>query len=178
MTQAGVPKTQYIELFGKCKFLNTKLVPNQYNAWDHLLYPTQDSLKTIRKLQDGWVEGVEGIMTELKQDEEGYFMRLRRPSKKETRAGKVITFTPPIILNADGVSPFTGLIGNGSDVMTKVELYFYKKPFGTDKKLGSAIRWMATRVDTLVPYDGPRDMNELDKKMSQQMDRVTHPAAW
>lgn len=175
MNAAGVPKTQYIVIQGKCKFLRTNCVPNEYDAWDYLHYPNEEGVGILRKMQDGWLEDVEGIANELKQDEDGYFMRFRRPSLKKTRANKIITFVPPIITEADGKTPYLGLIGNGSDVTTTVELYFYKNP-RKPGKFGSAIRWQSTRIDNLVVYEGDRDMNDQDKKLIKSLDRVAVPA--
>jgi hypothetical protein len=89
---------------------------------------------------------VEGILNEVKKDEDGYSVMFKRPMEKWGTQ-----LTPPQMMDKDG-NPWKGeLIGNGSDITVKVECYQYKKPFNKGK--GRAIRLAAVRVDNLIPFE-------------------------
>lgn len=165
-------KTVYVDLQGKCKWLNVK-IPDQFGKWGLLLFPDPASIDTIKKMQAGWFEGVEGIKNMLKDSEEdGVSIRLSRPSSKE-RKGKLVGFNPPELLQADGNTPLRDtMVGNGSDVTCKCELYFFMTPL---KKQSSAIRLMSVRIDNLIPFVSDRDFTEEQKKLTEGMDKVPRP---
>lgn len=171
MSKAGVPKTVYIDLQGKGNWVNVQR-PDEYGKWGCVLYPNEESLTKIKKLKSGWVEGVEGIKNELKMDDDGYFIRLSRPQKKETRT-KIITFNPPHLFKEDGETPLINtLVGNGSDITCNIECYFFNTP---QKKLGSAIRLQSIRVDSLIAYEGKRDLDEQGQIQMKALAEVPPP---
>lgn len=140
-------RTEYIILQGKCKWVKP-VSPDKYGNWSMVLYPNQESYNKLLELKQ------RGLKSEIKKDEDGYNITLRRPQQK-VYAGKVKGFAPPQIVGPDG-NPFPALIGNGSDVTVKIEVFSYKAPTGST---GIAARWLALRVDNLIPYESNRDFD-------------------
>jgi hypothetical protein len=129
-------------LKGKAKWANRLYVPDiEYKKWGLVLYPDHASLEIIRDLQ------AQGVKNVLKKDDDGYYISLGRPTEKVIR-GKVIPFSPPVVLDADG-NATTVSIGNGSDVTVKMEVYSHGTPTGGKAK---AMRLQSVRIDNLVPY--------------------------
>lgn len=73
------------------------------------------------------------VYIKFSRDEEGF------------RKGEKVTFGPPEVLGPDN-KPWTALIGNGSVVTCKVEVY--------DSAHGKGTRLAAVRVDEHVPFEG------------------------
>lgn len=86
-----------------------------------------------------------GSKLEPKKTDEGEFIKIRRPWEKKF-GEKLVQFDPPTILDKDG-NETDVLIGNGSKVTVKVEVY--------DTKKGKGTRLEAIRIDNLVPYAKP-----------------------
>lgn len=128
---------------GKVKW--ARLVqPDRYQNWSIVLYPTEHSLNVIRELQS------EGLKSQLRKDDDGWHITLRRPQQRVYK-GIVRGFTPPVIEMKDG-TPFRDLsIGNGSDVTAVCEVYKYTDPVSKSK--GMAARLKSVRVDNLVPFN-------------------------
>lgn len=153
-------RTQFYYLQGKTKWhRHTSL--NQWNKWAMVLYPNPESLEKIRELQ------AEGLKNVIKKDEDGYCVSFSRPGSKSylTKDGipQVKGFAPPEVLESDGLTPMRNVnVGNGSDVTVKIEVYEHKTPGGGKAK---AARWMSTRVDNLVPFDGKDDFDPQAEKL-------------
>jgi hypothetical protein len=145
---------EYIYLQGKAKWFKHQQ-PNKFGNWSHDVYLNEASLAKVKELQE--TKGkTDGIKNALKEDDDGQFISLSRPQSKTIR-GKVVGFAPPEVLGKDGLPLHDMLVGNGSDITTKVEYYTYRKPYGDGR--GSAIRWASTRVDNLVPFKTQRDFD-------------------
>lgn len=86
-----------------------------------------------------------GSKLEYRKDDEGEWLKIRRPWEKKF-GDKLKKFDPPVVLDKDG-NVTDVLIGNGSDVTVKVEVY--------DTKKGKGTRLEAVRIDKLVPYAPP-----------------------
>lgn len=149
----------YIFLQGKSKWFKHQ-TPNKFGNWSHDIYLNDESLNKFNVLKEGKT-GVEGVKNILKKDEDGFFVSISRPTSKVIR-GKVQGFAPPQVLGTDNLPLHDILVGNGSDITTKLEYYTYKKPASDIK--GSAIRWVSTRVDNLVPFKTQRDFDDGDEK--------------
>jgi hypothetical protein len=54
--------------------------------------------------------------------------------------------------NIIAYAPLTVPIGNGSDVVAKVEVYPYTPPASRDGKKEWAMRWYSVRVDNLIEF--------------------------
>lgn len=153
---------KYLFLQGKAKWVRHTL-PDPWGNWKLDLYMTPESLETFKKVQAEL-----GLLNRLKQDEDGEFGTFKRPIEKQRRDGKKFGFAPPEVLQADGKTPLRDtLVGNGSDVTAKIELYQYNKPGGGK---GWATRWAALRVDNLVPFDGHRDFDGDAQKQVEGLD--------
>jgi hypothetical protein len=155
-------KIDFVYLQGKTKWFRHS-APNQWGNWSHDLYIDPPSLEKWKELQTG-SDDVLGIKNQLRKDEDGYFVTLRRPVEKQLRSGKKIGFAPPEVLTADGVTPLRGvMVGNGSDVTTKLEVYTHFVP-GSNNKKARAIRWLSSKIDNLVPFEINKDFNENEEK--------------
>lgn len=165
--------TRFYYLKGKCKWFRPHKV-SDYGKWEHVLYPDTESLEIINNLKKG-TDIAEGIKNLIKKDDDGYFVRLTRPASKQMR-GKVVGFSPPQVLDRDGVPLQNVNIGNGSDVTTKVEVYQYPVPAyqggSSPKRFGTAMRWESTRVDNLVPFLPRTDFTEPEQEQIEGMDKV------
>lgn len=155
-------RTSYVYLKGKAKYC--KLLGRgdaEYRCWSTGLYLTPESYDTFMKMKENTDE-VDGILNEVKKDDDGYYVNLRRPFAKVFQ-GKEKALDPVIVLDHNNL-PWQShiLIGNGSDITCKVEHYTYKAPFS--KKKGSAIRLLSARVDQLVPFEMDKDFTEDQQK--------------
>lgn len=128
-------------LQGKGKWITVK-VPDKFNKYGLSFYPNEKALEILRDLQS------EGLLNRMKKDDDGYFMRISRPASKEIK-GKVRGFEPPTLLGPDSLPLTDTLVGNGSDVTCKVDIYTYPTPTGGK---GIAMRLDSIRVDNLIPY--------------------------
>lgn len=150
-------KNEYYYLSGKTSWYRAD-VANKWNKWSHQLHPDAPSMEILRDLQ------AEGLKNMIKKDDDGYFLNISRPVTKQTASGKVLTFQPPETFDKDGV-PYKGAVGNGSDVTTKIEVYWYT-PVGGNTQC-PAMRWVSTRIDNLVPFNPDSDLNEYEKEAAE-----------
>src|SRR3990167_7095580 len=147
---------EWVYFQGKAKWARLINPDLKFNCWSMVLYPTPESYAQILELKET-KNNVAGILNVIKKDEDGYNITLKRPVNKPMR-GKVVAFSPPEVLEADGKTPLrNALIGNGSDVTCKCEYYKYNTPIGGK---GTAIRLLSVRVDTLIPYEMKKDFTE------------------
>jgi hypothetical protein len=154
-------KTEYVYLQGKTKWFR-HTAPDKWGKWKHLLYPNKESLEKLRELQS------EGLKNVIHKDDDGEYVYLSRATQKMIN-GKVVGFAPPEVLGPDGKTPLRDvMIGNGSDVTTKLEVYSHGTPSGGKAK---AARWASTRVDNLVPFEGKRDFSEDEEKQVRGLDQ-------
>lgn len=141
------------KMFFKGKLSWCKLTkPDDWGSWNVTMHPDTESLEAIRTLQG------EGLKNVLKKDEDGYFIKFRRPCQRMIK-GKVIGVTPPEVVDDKG-EPLIGHVGNGSDGVVKLEVYEHNTPGGGKAK---AARLEAVKVVNLVPYDPEKDMDDAAK---------------
>jgi len=145
-------KTDYVYLSGKAKWINTT-VPDKFGNWGLVLYLDAKAKETWLDLKK------RGILNEISQDDDGEFVRLRRPQERKFKDGRVMGMSPVTVVDKAGVPLLGNAVGNGSDVTCKLEAYAYKPPF--KKEMGYAIRLAAIRVDNLIPFE-PKDPNAFD----------------
>jgi len=167
-------KIEEIYVKGKSKWMNHNRL-DKYGRWSHVLYPDTESLEKIRELQ------AEGVKNQIKKDEDGYFIRFTRPPEMDKFlpgiGKKKVALEPPKVVDKDN-HPIENLVGNGSDVTTKLEVYEHgtpPPPGGTKPGKAKAIRWMATRVDNLVPYSPNRDMTKSESEMVKGLSDQPEP---
>lgn len=124
--------------------------PEEYlgkSSWKFTLRPTQDSLMKIMDLQS------KGVKNQLKKDDKGYYINFSRPTERRNKAGAVTQrFDPPKVFEADGTTPITEMIGNGSKGKARIELYEHNTPNGGK---AHAARWDSMVITDLVKYESP-----------------------
>lgn len=143
--------TEFVYVKGKAKWFK-HMKPEEFRgktSWKHTIYLDSESLEKVRELQS------EGVKNVLKKDEDGYYTSFSRPTvvkwkDKTTGQDKTVPLDPPVVRLKNSNQPYTGAVGNGSDIETKLEVYTHNVPGGGKAK---AARWLATRIDTLVPID-------------------------
>jgi hypothetical protein len=153
---------------GKAKwFFHNRL--DLYGTWSHVLYPDQKSLEIIRELQ------AEGVKNQLKKDDDGYYIRIRRPTSIELYSAvgkKTVAMEPPRVVDADG-KPVTEPVGNGSLVTTRLEVYTHKTPpapGSTTPGKAKAMRWGGSRIDDLIPYQPKTDRTQNEIRQTRGLD--------
>lgn len=149
--------TEFVYIKGKTKWFK-HINPDVFNkpdgtvqeSWKHTIWPDNESLEIVRKLQ------AQGVKNTLKLDDDGYYITFNRPTKIK-RNGQWIKLDPPLVLLNDNKTQFADMLGHGSDITTKLEVYEHGIP-GSSKK-AKAARWLSTRIDHLVPYTPNIDQN-------------------
>lgn len=136
------------------------------------IYPDPDSLEIIRNLQK------EGIKNEEKRDEDGSYFSFYRPVSILVE-GKTVGIEPVEIVKADG-SPFReALIGRGSDITLKLEVYNHRTTGKRDEKGNSptakAARLASVRVDNLIPATVKHDYTESQQRLVQGLPEQPKP---
>lgn len=122
--------------------------------WSLTVHPFPDSLKLLKEDLLVTKGDVYGILNKLQTDEEGDYISFSRHVSK-VYGGKIITFTPPIILNVDGSPVGSDMaIGNGSTGIVTLEYYTWPKA----GKRGSAVRWESLRLTNFIPYEPKKDL--------------------
>jgi hypothetical protein len=140
--------SQNIVLTGKIMWAKGLYVPQRFEdgplMYTFPFYPDDGSLAIFEEMKKKYK-----LRNNIRSDDKGKFMVLRRPHDAREYEGKVIfEGGAPKVLNADG-SPFDPdvIIGNGSKVSVLLEVY------GTERTGGSRVE--KVKVLELVPYEGP-----------------------
>ena len=174
-------KTEWVYLDGKVSWVQFHK-PNQWGKWSLQLHLSQKSLDYLRELI-----AEKGLKTQIKKDDDGWNIRLGRPTQLTLKTGKIVGMTQPEIFDGNhpfkddegkitGYPPLVEPVGNGSDGVVKCDLYQYTIPMTQGKK-GYALRLNSLRVDTLVPFN----RNSLDERTSLQAEGLhdqPKQAAW
>jgi hypothetical protein len=156
-------KNEDVYIQGKTKWFRPDKPDHQFPPprWSHVIYPNAASLDIIRGLQ------ARGLKNVLKKDDDGYYMTFSRKTERSVK-GKLMGMQPPAVFEADGTTPFKGgLVGNGSDVTTKLQVYEHSTPSGNK---AVAARWESTRIDHLIPYEAKRDFTEVEAQAAKGLD--------
>lgn len=160
-----MPRTEPQYFKGKIHWCR-HLTPNEWGKWSHVLYLDEESLAKFRKLQ------TEGVKNVLKKDDDGYSITLSRPTQVMFN-NKIQGLQPPQMMLPDGSPlPATTRVGNGSDVTTKMHVYSHRVPGGGQAK---AMRWEATRIDNLVPFDKEKDFPPEQAKQRSGLQEQPEP---
>lgn len=153
-------KNETVLVSGKCKWCFTKKL-DQYDAWSVVLYPDKDSLVIVNQLIK------DGIKNQLKRDEDGDYIKFKRDPNKKGKDGRIIQYGPPEAIMADG-TVCNEIIGDGSDVTVRLEVYGGKAPFGAGNYL--AARFGGVKVQNLVPYKpGEMAQNPWEQKYAEKL---------
>ena len=140
--------TEFHYFTGKCKWAMLKKPDEKYNNWKIDLYLDDDQIDKLNAI---------GLQNSQKEDADGKFYTFRRPTEfqtrdKTTRQLKIIPLNPPLILAKDKKTPMDVLIGNGSTVTMKLEVY--------DTQKGKGSRMIGVVVEDLVPFEGNGEMRD------------------
>src|SRR5690606_25986237 len=87
-----------------------------------------------------------GLELKVRPDEDnGEYVKLRRPVSKKTSKGLVELGPPQVLLRkGEDYEPYSGLVGNGSDVICKVRVY--------DTEKGKGHELVTVAIEKLVEY--------------------------
>jgi hypothetical protein len=151
--------TEWYYFQGKASWAKLITPDLEFKNWNIKVHLTPDSYNQFMKLKEPQGD-IDGILNEVKQDDDGYFVVFKRPTEKKF-GNEIKMFSPPEVLDADGNTMHNIMIGNGSDVTVKVECYKYNKPF--KKGRGRAIRLVSVRVDNLITYERKKDFTEAQE---------------
>lgn len=151
--------TKEVFLKGKIKWANSLFVPDtMYEPkWQAKLYPDEDSVDIIRELQSL------GLMNKIAKDDDGWYTSVSRPTQKMFK-GVLKPLTPPVIEDNEGNPITSNIIGNGSDVICKMEVYKYKAQGGNRWKV--AYRLASVRVVNLIKFERDNDFSDSQKRQS------------
>lgn len=142
----------YIYLSGKAAWAHRLFETDNYlgkEFWSITLYPDPKSLRTFDAAK---------LLQRKKEDDEGVKVQFKRQTKKpwKLKAGEKANFEPPAVVDADGSPwPSDKLIGNGSEVTLKLEIYNTMK--------GKSSRLESVRVDNWVEYNSPDEVGPEDE---------------
>lgn len=156
----------YEYISGKASWCKTKS-PETYgddSFWSATIHPDAKGLELARELAG------KGMKNHIKKDDDGWFIKFKRPVSRKLRNGTKAAMIAPEVMDADG-KPFEGLIGNGSDVTFKLEVYDHNTPTGGKAK---AARLGAIKIHTLVPYDVP-SLDEKQRRLTEGLPEQTGP---
>ena len=131
--------TKYMYFTGLCKWAKLQ-TPDEYNGekkWKINVYLTKNEQKQFKE---------SGLKLKLKEDDDGVYVTFSRPLEVKYPNGDVREFQAPEVIDAE-LNPIDTLIGNGSTVTAKVEVF--------DSNFGIAHRLDKVRVDNLVKYEAP-----------------------
>lgn len=142
--------TEFAFIKGKASWIWLKKA-SDFSDWRITLHISPEEVNKIIDLQ------AQGVKNQLKKDDDGYYIRFRRPVEIEikdrvTGLPRKIAMRPPevITLNEKGEPElFDGDLGSGSDVEVKLEIYEHKTPGGGKAK---AARLLGVCVLNLVPF--------------------------
>lgn len=147
---------KFIYLQGKSKFARNLISVDNFDKYSvSLCSMTPASYDLISALN---------VRNIIKKDEDGYSVKLSCPRSKMMK-GKPVFFEPPTIIDTDGITKKDLIIGDGSDITCKVQVYTYKPPGEQERK--NAIRLASVRVDNLVPFLRERDLEGYDLQVAE-----------
>lgn len=146
---------KYIKLKGKGMWTKSLFTAETWDgpkgpesSWSVTLYPDSPSLEIVRELQG------DGLKNKIKRDDDGWYVKFKRPVEKDM-GGKKVTFpAPKITLNGEH---FEGPIGFGSDIEVTLEVYKHRVPGGGNSV---AARLESVDVLSLVPYEKQEQKSE------------------
>lgn len=141
--------SNYIYLSGKGAWMHRLFEPEEYlgkTSWSMKIYPDPKSMKVFNETKL--------FLQRKKEDDEGVGVTFKRGVKKpwKLKKGEGEDFEPPVVLDKEGRPwPAEKLLGNGSEVTIKLEVYQTAK--------GKSARLDSVRVDKWVEYVPPDEGN-------------------
>lgn len=151
--------TEHIYINGKSRWSMLHRTDDSFGGspkYKQSIYPDQKGLEILRGLQEEGMKNVEN------KDDEGSYFTFNRPANI-TANGKVIGLSPPEVLKSDGTPLREAIIGKGSDITIKLDVYSHRVP-GRPGDKAKAARLSAVRVNNLVPFEMGKDYTEEQKR--------------
>lgn len=127
--------TKFYKFYGDAKWAKVLTPDEKYDNYALDLFMDGKSFELFKK---------SGLQLKIKENEDGKYVSLRRPTKKLIK-GDLVDFGPPPMVDALG-RPFAELVGNGSKVAVEVAVY--------DTQKGKGHRMEKVHVLEHVPYGG------------------------
>jgi len=149
--------TEYIKIKGKTKWFKYAAL-NKFGKWSHDLYPDAESLEKLRDLQ------AEGMKNVIHKDDDGYWITFSRQPFITKRDQSKTPLAPPVVMKDD--KPFHENVGNGSDVVTTLEVYQHNVPNSTKK--AKAVRWYGSDIVNLIPFS-KTDMTAGEQEAAEKV---------
>lgn len=141
-------KTYYFK--GKTKWAKVHKPDEVYNNYQVPLYLTPESWNEFKE---------SGLRLQPKTDEGGQFVTFRRKHEEMNykKGVEEVIGPPEVFIVIDGTyQPFDGLIGNGSDIVVKVDVY-------DTKRHGKGHRMKSVAVENLVVYEPDPEKTQVPK---------------
>lgn len=133
--------TETVYLTGKAYWAKLIEPDAKYKNWTLDLYPDEESLELYKQT---------GMTQELRENDKGeIYIKFRRPTSRVIKED-LVKFDPPAVWLDK--KPYTGLIGNESEVTIKVSYY--------DTFKGVGHRLDAVRINKLVEFDPDAPMKK------------------
>ena len=120
---------------GKSRYAMVYKPDEKYDVYKIGLYMDDDSFNLFEE---------SGCQLKVNEDDEGRFVTFKRKTQ-ELRGSDLRDNGPPKVLDKDGES-FSENIGNGSEVIVKVEMF--------DTRNGVSHRLAGIMVEEHIPYEG------------------------
>lgn len=137
----NMPK-QEVNMRGTCKWAKVQQAADNYDKtgkeYSIDLYPDEASMKAFK---------ASGLQLKVREDEDGEFIKFRRPVSKMIKDELVELGAPKIIDEQN--EDLDCLVGNGSEVTIKVTVY--------DTRMGKGHQFEGMKVHSLVEYEGELD---------------------
>lgn len=146
-------KTQHIYLTGSLMWAKVHHPDPEYKNFTIDFYP--DDLEDTREQLAEMGSQLNEREATSEEAPGPFFYKFRREEQRLMK-DQVVKFGPPLVVQADGKTPETRLLGNGTKATIKVEFF--------PTKNGTGHRLLAVRVDELVEYtppEGPREVKHL-----------------
>ncbi len=104
----------FIKLSGTCKWARLVDKDPKYGVWSIVLYLDEASKKTFEK---------SGLQLQVKTDDDGDYIQLRRKGVLVKSSGEVVNFDPPKVYGPDKADIDGRTVGNGSKVVCGISVY-------------------------------------------------------
>lgn len=135
-------QTIYLTGEGKWCRVHESQMDTKFGEKFNMMFKPDEASKIVLKAS--------GSRVKPHEEEDGTWYRFSRDNKKEFK-GELTTLGPPKVIDAEN-KPLSAIIGNGSKLTVKLEIY--------DSKYGKGTRLEAIRVDELVPYKNGENAGE------------------
>lgn len=131
--------TSTYEFTGECRWAKLDKADDKYNKYSIEVKLDEAAVKLYDKA---------GCMGRPSKDGAGYYTFRRDPNGKVWKGKDQVPAGKPLVIFPDG-TPCHDLIGNGSKVTVKVDVYDYDNSFGK----GKGTRLEAVCINELIKYE-------------------------